>query len=81
MFMGEETQGVDHLSCKGYFKSFHIVIKALIFTNRMISNTITIEFLNIKFIHLGENTLHHFYNEFGRKIFYTPWLPLLMVHE
>ena len=41
MFMGEETQGVDHLSCKGYFKSFHIVIKALIFTNRMISNTMT----------------------------------------
>ena len=50
MFMGEETQGVDYLSFKGYSKSFHILIKAVIYTNRMISNISMIGFLNVKFI-------------------------------
>ena len=50
MFMGEETQGVDHLSLNRYLKLFHVMVQAVIFTNRMISN-ITREFLNIKFIH------------------------------
>ena len=40
MFMGEETQGVDHLSFKEYLKSFHAMIKAVVFTNSMISNSI-----------------------------------------
>ena len=51
MFMGEETQGVDHLSFKGYFKSFHVMIKAVVFTNGMISNTMKIDVSTIQFKH------------------------------
>ena len=51
MFMGEETQGVDHLNFNWYLKLFHVMIQAVIFTNRMILNTFTRKFLNIKFIH------------------------------
>ena len=40
MFMGEETQGVDHLRYNGYLKSFHVLITTvfytIVFTNRMI---------------------------------------------
>ena len=42
MFMGEETQGVDHLRIKGYIKSYHVIIKAVIFANHMISNSMKI---------------------------------------
>ena len=47
MFMGEETQGVDHFTFKGYLLSIHVLMKAVRIIIHMTLNTMTVIYISL----------------------------------